>query len=289
MPDRVAHTGAGLRLLRAAVFTAVCVVLSGTGHVIAACQAVPWWTLVVGFGGVFAVAAPLAGRARSLPAIALALTGGQLALHTLFGMSQHHLTMRPGADDVLIRMAAKLICGAGPASLSAGDAHRIVTDAGIDPATLGGGLAQGGHLHGGMSAAATAQAAADGTGGAGGAVALLPELPSLPMFLTHLLAALATGWLMRHGDLALARLATLSSQGLGDGFGEAVADNARLRALRAALGLVRALRAGLPVTPAPGPLARPAPRRDAPPSYGERTLQHSVIRRGPPAVLALAA
>lgn len=286
MPDRVAHTGAGLRLLRAAVFTAVCVVLSGTGHVIAACQAVPWWTLVVGFAGVFAVAAPLAGRARSLPAIALALTGGQLALHTLFGMSQHHLTMRAGADDVLIRMAAKLICGAGPASLSASDAHRIVTDAGIDPATVGGGLAQGGHLHGGASAATAAQAAADGTGGV---AAVLPELPSLPMFLSHLLAALATGWLMRRGDLALARLATLSSQGLGDGLGEAVADNARLRALRAALGLVRALCAGLPLTPAPGPIAPPVPRRDAPPSYAEETLQHSVIRRGPPAVFTLAA
>ncbi|MFD3524399.1 hypothetical protein [Streptomyces sp. NPDC058653] len=285
MPDRVAHTGAGLRLLRAAVFTAVCVVLSGTGHVIAACQAVPWWTLVVGFAGVFAVAAPLAGRARSLPAIALALTGGQLALHTLFGISQHHLTMRDGADDVLVRMAAKLICGAGPASLSAGDARRIVTDAGIDPATVGGGLVQGGHLHGATAGTAAHSAA----GGSGGGAALLPELPTLPMFLAHLLAALATGWLMRRGDLALARLATLSSQGLGDGFGEVVADNARLRALRAALGLVRALSAGLPLTPAPAPLARPGPRPDAPPSSTGRTLQHSVIRRGPPAVLALAA
>ncbi|MET4927269.1 hypothetical protein P3L51_33760, partial [Streptomyces sp. PSRA5] len=233
MPDRVAHAGAGLRLMRTAVFTAVCVVLSATGHVLAACQAVPWWTLVIGFAGVFAVAAPLAGRARSLPSIALALTGGQLALHALFGMSQHHLAMRGSADDVLVRMAAKLICGAGPASLTPGDAHRIVTDAGIDPATVGGGLAQGGHLHGGASATA-ARAAADGTGGAAG---LLPELPSLPMFLAHLLAALATGWLMRRGDLALARLATLSTPGFGDGFGEAVADNARLRALRAALGL----------------------------------------------------
>ncbi|WP_329033940.1 hypothetical protein OIE71_16610 [Streptomyces sp. NBC_01725] len=283
MPDRVAHAGAGLRLLRAAVFTAVCVVLSATGHVIAACQAVPWWTLVVGFAGVFAVAAPLAGRARSLPAIALALTGGQLALHALFGMSQHHLTMRPGADDVLVRMAAKLICGAGPASLSPGDAHRIVTDAGIDPATVSGasgGLAQGGHLHG------TAAGAADAALGAAGP---LPELPTLPMFLAHLLAALATGWLMRRGDLALARLATLSAQGLGDGIGEAVADNARLRALRAALRLVRALRSGLPVASAPGLHGQPAPRPDAPPSDTGRTLQHSVIRRGPPAVFTLAA
>lgn len=270
------------------MFTAVCVVLSATGHVLAACQAVPWWTLVVGFAGVFAVAAPLAGRARSLPAIALALTGGQLALHVLFGMSQHHLTMRGSADDVLIRMAAKLICGAGPASLSPGDAHRIVSGAGIDPATVSGvsgGLAQGGHPHG-ASAETAAQVTAGGTGGAAG---LLPELPNLPMFLAHLLAALATGWLMRRGDLALGRLAALSAHGLGDGFGEAVADNARLRALRAALGLVRALRSGLPVTPAPGHLDQPAPRPDAPPSRTGETLQHSVIRRGPPAVFALAA
>ncbi|MFE3251563.1 hypothetical protein [Streptomyces sp. NPDC059209] len=285
MSDRVAHAGAGLRLLRAAVFTAVCVVLSATGHVLAACQAVPWWTLVAGFAGVLAVAVPLAGRVRSLPAIALALTGGQLALHALFGMSQHHLTMRAGADDVLVRMAAKLICGAGPASLSPGDAHRIVTDAGIDPATVSGAsgaLAQGGHLHG---------TAAQATDGAFGAAAVLPELPTLPMFLAHLLAALATGWLMRRGDLALARLATLSADGhgLGDGFGEAVADNARLRALRAALGLVRALRSGLPVTPSPGLHEQPAPRPDAPPSNVGETLQHSVIRRGPPAVFTLAA
>lgn len=272
------------------MFTAVCVVLSATGHVLAACQAVPWWTLVIAFAGVFAVAAPLAGRARSLPAIALALTGGQLALHALFGMSQQHLTMRAGADDVLVRMAAKLICGAGPASLSPGDAHRIVTEAGIDPATLPGGLAQGGHLHG-SSADTAARTAAGAADGAVGATGLLPELPTLPMFLAHLLAALATGWLMRRGDLALARLATLSAHGhgLGDGFGEAVADNARLRALRAALGLVRALRAGLPVTPAPGRHEQPAPHRDTPPSYTGRTLQHSVIRRGPPAVLTLAA
>ncbi|MFD9866301.1 hypothetical protein ACFXI8_01055 [Streptomyces niveus] len=285
MPDRVAHTGAGLRLLRAAVFTAVCVVLSATGHVLAACQAVPWWTLAVGFAGVFAVAAPLAGRARSLPAIALALTGGQLALHALFGMSQHRLTMRPGADDVLVRMAAKLICGAGPASLSPGDAHRIVTDAGIDPATVAGvsgGLAQGAHLHG--TAARTAGEAAEGAFGAAGP---LPELPTLPMFLAHLLAALATGWLMRRGDLALARLATLSAH--GHGLGEAVADNARLRALRAALSLVRALRSGLPVAPSPGLHGQPGPGPDAPPSYTGRTLQHSVIRRGPPAVFTLAA
>lgn len=39
------HAGAGLRLIRAAVFTAVCVVLSATGHALASCATVPWWSL----------------------------------------------------------------------------------------------------------------------------------------------------------------------------------------------------------------------------------------------------
>ncbi|MCZ0980428.1 hypothetical protein O1L60_19450 [Streptomyces diastatochromogenes] len=38
-------------------------------------------------------------------------------------------------------------------------------------------------------------------------------LPGLPMLLGHLLAALATGWLLRRGDRALGRLVELSEQG----------------------------------------------------------------------------
>ena len=56
-----------MRLLRTAVFTAVCVVLSAAGTWLAAGAGVPGWTLVAGFAGVFAVAAPLAGRERTLP------------------------------------------------------------------------------------------------------------------------------------------------------------------------------------------------------------------------------
>ncbi|MEU2432275.1 hypothetical protein ABZ611_22690 [Streptomyces sp. NPDC007861] len=267
-----AHAGAGLRLLRAAVFAAVCVVLSALGHVLAACAPVPWWTLLAGFVMVLAVAAPLAGRERSLPVIATALAGGQLTLHVLFGLGQRHLTVAPPADDALIRTAAKLLCGAGAASLSPADAHRIVVRAGIDPA----GIAHSGHQHTAGAGAADATATATASGAAG-------VLPDVPMMLGHLLVALATGWLLRRGDVALSRLVRLSAEGATE-----IAEGALVRALRAALVLVRTLIAGLPG--APGAVPRPVRTDfDTPPPPATGALQHSVIRRGPPAALALAA
>ncbi|MFH8757350.1 hypothetical protein [Streptomyces atroolivaceus] len=272
----VARAGAGMRLLRTAVFTAVCVVLAAAGHGIAAGGSVSGWTLPVGFAGVFAVAAALAGRERTLLSITGALAAGQLALHVLFGLGRHAPAAATGSgDDALIRFAAGLVCGAGPAQLSAGEAHRIVTTAGLDPAAV----AQG-HTHlSGASAAPDAAAATDPTFLA----TLLTGLPSLPMFLGHLLAALATGWLLRRGEIALFRLARLSAQR-----GRQLAAGARLRALRAAMALVRALRAGLPGRATAGPRTfRDA--FDAPaPATGD-ALQHMVIRRGPPPVYVRAA
>ncbi|MFG2671447.1 hypothetical protein ACPXCP_26820 [Streptomyces sp. DT20] len=270
MSTSVGRAGAGLRLLRAAVFAAVCVALSAAGHAMAACAAVPGWTLLAGFLGILAVAVALAGRERSLPSIAAALAAGQIALHTLFGVGTHAATPQPAAgDDSLIRFAASLVCGAGPDRLNASDAHRIVTTAGIDPASV---TAQA-HQH-------MAAAPSDGMAGAAG---LAGMFPSLPMLLGHLLAALATGWLLRRGEIALFRLARLSAHGA-----QQVAAGARLRALRAALVLVSALRAGLPDGPATGPRTlRTAV--DAPaPATGD-PLQHMVIRRGPPPAFALAA
>lgn len=254
------------------MFTAVCVALSAAGHALASCASVPWWTLLAGFLGVFAVVVALAGRERSLPSIAAALASGQLALHTLFGLGTHSASATPKAaagDSSLIRFAASLVCGAGPTQLNAADAHRIVSDAGIDPATVTG------MDHPSMAAAGTDPTAL--------AVPLTDLLPSLPMLLGHLLAALATGWLLRRGEIALFRLARLSAYGA-----QQLAAGARLRALRAALVLVRALRAGLPDEAATGPRTlRTA--ADAPAPVTGDPLQHQVIRRGPPSVFTLAA
>ncbi|MFI6648648.1 hypothetical protein ACIBI8_13560 [Streptomyces sp. NPDC050529] len=265
MTTSVGRAGAGMRLLRAAVFAAVCVALSAAGHAMAACATVPWWTLLAGFLGILAVTAPLAGRERSLASIATALAGGQIALHTLFGVGTHTATpqVTAGGDDALIRFAASLVCGAGPGALNTADAHRIVSTAGIDPASV----TEQTHQH--LTAAAS--------GGAAG------MLPTLPMLLGHLLAALAAGWLLRRGEIALFRLARLSLQGA-----QQVAAGARLRALRAALVLVAALRAGLPGGPTTGP-RNPRTAVDAPSPVTGDPLQHMVIRRGPPPVFTLAA
>lgn len=154
--------GAGLRLLRAAVFTAVCVVLSAAGHALASCATVPWWALVIAFLAVFAVAAPLAGRRRSLPGIAAALAFGQLGLHTVFGLGQHSAASAQapaGADTSLAALAARLVCGGNSVPLSPADARQILETAGLDPAAQA--AAQGAAP--GAAAACSAPACSSGT------------------------------------------------------------------------------------------------------------------------------
>lgn len=270
--------------MRAALFTAVCVVLSAAGHAFAAGAPVPAWTLLAGFLGVLAVAAALAGRERSLPSIAGALAGGQVALHVLFAYGSHGSAQavaatapRGSGENPVIRFAAGLVCGGGPGQIDAADAHRIVTTAGIDPATL----SQG---HGHLASEAAATAALDGGSGLASAYAAVAALlPGLPMFLAHLLAALAAGWLLRRGEAALFRLARLSAHGAQE-----LAAGARLRSLRAALALVRVLRAGAREQLVCGPRAPRTADDDPAPATGD-PLQHLVVRRGPPAPYALAA
>ncbi|MFE0799406.1 hypothetical protein [Streptomyces sp. NPDC058812] len=266
-----ARSGNDLRILRAAVFAAVCVVLAAAGHTLASCASVPLWSLGAGFLGAVVVAAPLAGRERSLPGIAMLLTVGQTALHTLFGLGQHGATAVTASgttaastggsgalsDASLVQQAARLVCGTTAAAISPAQAQQILTDARIAPDVRTG----------------TAHHPADALSTADSSASLLP---SLPMLLVHVLAALAAGWLLRRGDLALARLVELSAHSA-----HSVAEAAFVRALRAALSLVRALHAGLAGVPGTGPRL-PHTARLAPPRPRTTALQHTVIRRGPP-------
>ncbi len=283
-----ARTGGDLRVLRAAVFTAVCVVLAAAGHSIASCATVPLWSIGVGFLAVFAVAAPLAGRERSLPGITVLLATGQTVLHTLFGLGQHGTavtastasTASSGVDASLVARAARLVCGASVATLSPAQAQRILADAQLGTGTgtgTGTGIGSTGGIGG--AGAGTSHALHEQAGAMSAAVGSPASvLPSLPMLLGHVLAAVAAGWLLRRGDIALRRLLRLSAHGMAEG---------PLVSLRGALALVRALLSGLPgVIPAvPG-----APRGWAyePPVPRTTALQHSVSRRGPPAGEALA-
>ncbi|MEV8056366.1 MULTISPECIES: hypothetical protein [Streptomyces] len=266
MASPVARAGADLRMLRAAVFTAVCVVLSAAGHVLASCATVPLWTVGVGCAAVFTVALTLAGRERSLPGIAALLAIGQLALHTLFALGQHRASAAEeaaqradAAQGHIIGLAARLLCTSGPGRLDAATAHRIVAHAGLGPSA-----AHSPHTM--PSSAAPAERAAGMAG----------LLPSLPMTLGHLLAALAIGWLLRRGEMAVWRAVRLSVDGA-----RGVAEAALVRALRAALKFVRVL-----LAPSGAPYGGPCRPRTADRDEGGTTalaLQHSVIRRGPPA------
>ncbi|MEU9149321.1 hypothetical protein AB0D59_01885 [Streptomyces sp. NPDC048417] len=284
---RTARTGSGLRLLRAAVFAALCVVLAAAGHTLASCATVPLWTLGAGFLGTLTLVAPLTGRARTLPGIVALLAVMQTVLHTLFGLGQHggaamsagsmsagsmsmssmsmsSLSSMSTSDASLVERAARLVCGAGAAQISPAHAYKILSDAHLSAS--------------GPAAGPSGTTHAAGATGASGSM-----LPSVPMLLGHLLAAVVAGWLLRRGDLALLRLIELSAHG--------VAEGALVRSLRGALALARALCAGLVAVPEAPAHSRRRPW-DEPPAPHTVALQHSVIRRGPPmaaAVLVLAA
>jgi len=261
--QRSARSGFDLRILRAAVFAAVCVVLAAAGHTLASCATVPWWTLGAGFFAVFAVSAALAGRERSLPGIVAVLAAGQTVLHTFFGLGQHTVATTSMAgmsmsDASLVERAARLVCGTTAAAISPAQAQKILADARIDT----------GMTHS-MNHSADAVSATAGSS--------MSVLPSLPMLLAHVLAAVAAGWVLRRGDMALLRLMRLSAQG--------VAEGALIRSLRAAFTLVRALRTGLPG--APDVARTPGTAYLAPPKPRTTALQHTVVRRGPPSSTAL--
>ncbi|MFE0256613.1 hypothetical protein [Streptomyces sp. NPDC059010] len=288
---RTARSGSDLRILRAAVFAAVCVVLAGVGHALGSCATIPLWTLGAGFLGVFLVAVPFAGRARSLPGIAVLLAAGQTVLHTLFGLGQHGVSAGAAAatgaasaasmtssssmpsgssasDAALVELAARLVCGTATAAISPAQAQRILTEARLHPA-------MGTH-----PSHRSADTLSTVTNSATDASASL--LPSLPMLLAHVLAAVAAGWLLRRGDLALLRIVEMSALSA-----HSVAEGAFVRSLRGALALVRALRSGLPSAPEAGPRVLCA-GWFGPAEPRTLALQHTVVRRGPPAGAALA-
>ncbi|MFI6009296.1 hypothetical protein ACIBAG_10760 [Streptomyces sp. NPDC051243] len=265
---RTVRSGGDLRILRAAVFAAVCVVLAGVGHALGSCATIPLWTLGAGFLGVLLVTVPFAGRERSLPGIAALLAAGQTVLHTLFGLGQHGAAngvsgAAATSDAALVEQAARLVCGTAAAAISPAQAQRILAEARIHP----------------VAGTHASHPSVDAVSGATDASASL--LPSLPMVLAHLLAAVVAGWLLRRGDLALLRIVEMSALSA-----RSVAEGAFVRSLRGALALVRALRAGLPGAPEAGPRLR-CVDWSGPPEPRTLALQHTVIRRGPPARAAL--
>lgn len=282
--------GADLRLLRAAVFAAVCVTLSAAGHIFASGPGVPLLSLVLGFVAVLALAVPLAGRERSLPGIAALLTLGQLTLHVLFSGGQQHAagTGASGGGGTadgrsgVVALAGKLLCDDSAMGMTEAEAHRVVSDAGLSSAgaatdTAAQGSAHAGHLgHAGSTGTMPfPDTPLDCLRGA--ARAALGFLDG-QMLLSHLVAALVLGLLLRRGEAALWRLVRLSAE-VAATADEVVA----ARALRAAMAYVRAFQAGL-LPDAPVRVVFHGTREEIAPL--SVVLQHSVHRRGPPGLRA---
>ncbi|MEU4578880.1 MFS transporter [Nonomuraea sp. ATR24] len=74
-----------LRLVRAAVFTAVCVTLAAIAHTLGGGTGPAAWAAGLGAASVFALALALSGRERPAATVNTALIVAQAGLHELFG------------------------------------------------------------------------------------------------------------------------------------------------------------------------------------------------------------
>ncbi|PNE41111.1 hypothetical protein [Streptomyces noursei] len=93
--------GLGLRLSRAAVFAAVCVVASALGHALMSGQTVPVWVAAYAFAATTVGAWWLTGRERGALVVTGSAVAAQFVLHTAFSLSQS-----PTASAMSAPMAA---------------------------------------------------------------------------------------------------------------------------------------------------------------------------------------
>lgn len=88
-----------LRLVRAAVFAALCVVMTALGHTLMTNDVLPWWAVGVAFAGTASGAWWLTGRERRAATIIGATVVAQGLLHLLFSLA-HQLIRPPTAAGI---------------------------------------------------------------------------------------------------------------------------------------------------------------------------------------------
>ncbi|ARP73409.1 hypothetical protein LK07_30550 [Streptomyces pluripotens] len=270
------RAAADLRLLRAAVFSAVCVALSASGHALASGSEVPLWSLAAGWVGIAGVAGALAGRERSLPGIALTLLTGEIGLHLLFCLGQNSMTMAPSVkrSASVVTVAERLLCGPRAAHLTPLDATRILQQARLD---VSGSVSA---LHGAPGMPGMARMT-----GHGGLTAMLGSMFTPSMLAAHVAAALLTGWVLRRCEIAVWQAVRLPAV--------ALAHLLRLMLLWRLSGLLATVRCQVPMT---GLLERilaalGAHRRADNGSalrLRSAVLRTCAARRGPPALASVA-
>lgn len=266
-------TGRGGRTGRAAVFAAVCVLLTTLGHTVMSGGPVPWWALSAGAAATGGAAWLLAGRERGLLQVAGVAVAAQAALHALFSLAQ--VTRRPeGSGRSLARRWLDRVLCAEPADPgTAGRRAGPCPGTGPDPAATD------------CAAAGFAHHSASGVHSTGATDPMVSVDTAGPLHSLHSLGAVGhdMGGMSPPGML-LAHLLAAVLGGLWLAYGE-----------RAAFRLARSCAAWL-VAPLRLPLARPAPPhrprfRARRPGSGRAPrpllLTHALTSRGPPAPSAV--
>ncbi|MEV7796257.1 hypothetical protein AB0O68_30365 [Streptomyces sp. NPDC087512] len=242
--------GGFLRVPRAAVFAAVCVVLAALGHVLMSGEGLPWWVLLCGVAVVGAVGWAFGAHERRRRTVAGLTVLVQTCLHIAFTLVQSGnrpvTAAVPGDAQSLLQWADRYLCGAAPTPEQAARAYDIAVAAGLHPTD---------HVasHGAHSTASTSH---DMTHMAGSS--------SWGMLAAHALAAVLCGLWLAQGEAAVFKML------------RACADRAFVP-LRLVLAVLRPRS-----TP---PSFRPAPR----PRRGLRQLLlvHTLTTRGPPGETAV--
>lgn len=263
------------------MFSAVCVTLSATAHVVASGAGLPLWSLVSGWAIVLCAVVPLAARERRLPGIALVLLVGELSLHLVFCLAQGGMSATSGSSpNAVVALAERMLCGPGVSHLTPQSAAAIIRRAGLDPASAAALLRQ---LHGtsGMSQMAASSTGVGATTATGTHAMSFAAMFTPSMLAAHLAAALVAGWLLRRGEVALWRIVRLEALVV-----ERVAVLSRLAALLAAAFIVALVADVLEE-------CLSAARRRVRTSDGDSRLEsvllaHSLLRRGPPAAVLTA-
>ncbi|TGB14068.1 hypothetical protein [Streptomyces sp. MZ04] len=152
-------SGTHFRAVRAALFTALVVMLSAASHVLLSRAPLPLATVAAIAAGVFVIAYALAGRERGYVRIAALLIPLELAADTVFTTGQHVCYGQAGGPVAgpLRTVGLDVLCGGSVgtplARMAGGEGHRaavLLTDA--DPRTAW--LLLGAHIGVGLLAAA---------------------------------------------------------------------------------------------------------------------------------------
>ncbi|MET7320235.1 hypothetical protein [Streptomyces sp. NPDC005549] len=184
-------TGPGMRTGRAAVFAAVCVLLTALAHSLMSTPSVPWWALGAGAAATGSAAWLLAGSERGRVTVVGVAIAAQAALHSLFSLAQVLAQPQSSGGSLARQWIIHALCGA-PTDAASSGVRTSMNSSGM--ASMGA-MDMESMRH--SVPAANALPLGHDMGG----------VSPLGMLLAHLLAAMLCGLWLAYGEQAVFRIA----------------------------------------------------------------------------------